>query len=458
MTTSKQLQLRFLTSTSRFVLALPRNLIENWNLHKRSEITVSFGHRAVKTMIKQHYGKEDQLWLSRELAQKLLIPYAQRFWVKVEDNKIAIGPVVGIVTCDAISASGFPFKSRYQTYFNSLLKTQYAQKNGGFYFVFDVNSVNWNDLTVDGIFFRPDTGGWERGQVPFPDVVYNKILSRTRENRPDSQNFIEMLNTKTRAQMFNEKYFQKWEIYERIGKIDEVAHLVPETYYSPTLEQIVDMLKRYPMVYFKPVDGFMGMGIYQITTSWNRIIARFRRKNKNIITTYPNIQEFLRQHLPLRKRRNYVIQQGIDLIRKDDQPLDFRVHLNKNIRNQWEATGIGAKIAGKGSITTHMKAGGKIITPSLVLEEIFPNRAAELLHDLEVNSIKIARALEESFNKPIGELGIDMGIDQKGRIWMFEANSKPGRSIFQKINALRTGSNYCNKLLLDYSTHLANFV
>lgn len=457
MTTSKQLQLRYLTRNNSIVLALPRKLVENWNLQRREEIAISFGHRTVRAHLKQHFGKEDQIWMTRELARQLSLPYAQRLLVKANENKISLGPLVGIVTCDAIAEKGFPFTKKYLTYFNNLLKLQHSQKHGGYYFVFDINSVNWNTLTVEGVFLRPDTGGWERVTVPFPDVVYNKILSRSRESRPDSLKFMELLYAKTNAQMFNEKYFQKWDVYERLSQINAVSQLIPETYYNPTYEQIVDMIKRYPMVYFKPVDGYMGMGIYQIIPNRNHIIARYRRKNKNISKTYFSVQEFIREHLPLRKRRNYVIQQGINLIKKNGQSLDFRIHLNKNIRNEWEATGIGAKVAGRGSITTHVKAGGKIMPPSTVLQEIFPGQSSKLLEQLELNSIKIAKSLEESFNKPIGELGIDMGIDDNGHIWMFEANSKPGKSIFQKIENLRSLSTYCNRLLLDYSTHLANF-
>ena len=34
----------------------------------------------------------------------------------------------------------------------------------------------------------------------------------------------------------------------------------------------------------------------------------------------------------------------------------------------------------------------------------------------------------------IGEIGFDLGIDQTGAIWMFEANSRPGREIFQHVS------------------------
>lgn len=457
MTTSKPLQLRFLTRSTGIIVALPRSIIYRWNLQGNNEILISFGHNTVRALLKQHFGNDNQIWISRELASSLQIPFTHNVLVKSHDNTIFLGPLVGIVTCDVISDKGFPFSKNYHTFFSSLLKLQKSYKLGGYFFVFDINSVDWDRLTVEGVFLSPETEGWERFEVPFPDVVYNKILSRTREKRPDSQRFIELLHSKSKAQLFNEKYFHKWEIYERLSTIDGIAHLIPETYFNPPFEKIVELIRRYPMVYFKPVDGFMGLGIYQVQANWNRLVARFRQKNKNITRTYPSVMDFLQRQLPLRKLKGYIVQQGIDLATYDGQPIDFRVHLNKNIHNEWEVTGVGAKVAGRGSVTTHMKAGGKILPPNTVLQEVFPSEADALLDELKEYSIKIAKALESSFQKPIGELGLDMGIDQSGSIWMFEANSKPGRAIFQKIDSLRGKSTYCNKLLIDYSTHLANF-
>lgn len=458
MTISTLLQIRYLTRTNGMICALPRALIEQWGLKSRHAVQISFGHRTVRALIRQHFGSDEQVWMTKELAQQLHIPFAHRVLVKAEDNKVDIGPLVGIVTCDAVAERGFPFNQNYHKFFSNILKQNHTQKNGGYYFVFDVNAVNWEQMTVEGVFFRPDTNGWERATFPFPDVVYNKILSRAREKRADSQKFLEQLRAKSRAPIFNEKYFHKWDVYERLTANFEVAHLIPETHYNPTYARVLEMTRRYPMVYFKPVDGFMGLGIYQVVAQGNRVTARYRQKDTTIRKTYPSVQQMLRQQLPPQKRKNYVIQRGIDLAKLNGQPLDFRVHLNKNSRNEWEVTGVGAKVAGRGAITTHMKAGGKILSPLAVLEEIFPNQAEILLEQLKQQSIKVATVLDDSYKHPIGELGIDMGIDQSGEMWLFEVNSKPGRAIFHKIDGLRSNAAYCNRLLIDYSTHLAQFV
>ena len=44
-------------------------------------------------------------------------------------------------------------------------------------------------------------------------------------------------------------------------------------------------------------------------------------------------------------------------------------------------------------------------------------------------SAQLPSLLEEGFGR-LGELGIDFGVDTKGRVWILEVNSKPGRRAF----------------------------
>ncbi|MNN57292.1 Endospore coat-associated protein YheD [compost metagenome] len=47
-------------------------------------------------------------------------------------------------------------------------------------------------------------------------------------------------------------------------------------------------------------------------------------------------------------------------------------------------------------------------------------------------SKRIPAALE-ACNGRMAELGLDLGVDRDGRVWIIEANTKPGRSIFRKL-------------------------
>jgi len=151
-----------------------------------------------------------------------------------------------------------------------------------------------------------------------------------------------------------------------------------------------------------------------------------------------------------------VVQQGIRLIEIDKCPIDFRFHMHKDGNNDWVVAGIGAKKAGRGSVTTHIKNGGSLMTPEQALSRTFKDRASEVLQEAKAVAIKLSEAIERNYNHTLGELGLDIGIDQDGAVWMFEANAKPGRSIF-KHPALREQGRASLEYILDHCLYLSKF-
>ncbi len=152
----------------------------------------------------------------------------------------------------------------------------------------------------------------------------------------------------------------------------------------------------------------------------------------------------------------YVSQQGIRLIELDSCPIDFRFHMTKNSENQWVVAAIGAKKAGRGSVTTHVRTGGQLMTPEQVLQQVFGARADAVLSSTKEAAIKLAEDIERNYRHTLGELGFDIGIDKSERIWMFEANSKPGRSIF-KHPALKEEGRASLQYMYDYCLYLSRF-
>jgi hypothetical protein len=115
------------------------------------------------------------------------------------------------------------------------------------------------------------------------------------------------------------------------------------------------------------------------------------------------------------------------LQRQDSRSIDFRIHTNKDDSGIWHVSAIAAKIAGAGSVTTHARSGGAIKT----MEEIFSKDECELFtKKLSNAALLLSKAIDKNVSGIIGEIGFDLGIDRNGEVWLFEANSKPGRSIF----------------------------
>lgn len=228
---------------------------------------------------------------------------------------------------------------------------------------------------------------------------------------------------------------------------------------NPSMDKIKEMLDRHQFVYYKPSAGSLGQGIFRLTYLPKRgYYARFRKPGGNVLlrfTSFKKLATMLQARLGSRTK-DYVVQQGIRLIEIDGCPIDFRFHMHKNGNNEWVVVGVGAKKAGKGSITTHIKNGGSLMTPEHALSKTFGDRAQEILQKSKNTAIKLAEAIEFHHKHLLGEIGFDLGIDQEAQVWMFEANAKPGRSIFRHPS-LRTEGKASVEHILAHCMYLSKF-
>jgi hypothetical protein len=306
-----------------------------------------------------------------------------------------------------------------------------AGADKAFYFAFAPSHVDWKREVVTG-YFPNAWGKWVRKTVPLPDVVYNRLPSRRAENSQSMTAFkTKFVNRK--IPIFNWTFFDKWDVYRLLEGEVEVAKYVPESINNPKYEDIRRMMEKHRFVYLKPNTGSLGIGIYRLTYTPNRgYFARFRRNGTNVLIRFPKfdgLYKLLERHNV--KLQYYVLQQGVRLIELENCPIDFRFHMTKNGSNQWVASGIGAKKAGRGSVTTHVASGGMLMMPEQVLRSVFGPRAENVLEHAKGVAIKLAEAIERNYSHTLAELGFDLGIDQNEKVWMFEANAKPGRSIFK---------------------------
>lgn len=433
------------------VIYLTSELARSLKLAKTRSVILHVGSKSASVGLKLIKKAGNHLHVPHSIMSQLRIPKLGTSMVVSNNGKdIRIGPLIGILT--SVMASGTaPFGSRT----GFLREFMRAGSDKSFYFGFSPSDVNWSQETVQGIFPRSE-GGWVRKTVPLPDVVYNRLPSRKAEKMASMNNFKQRFVRKG-IPLFNWAFYEKWDVYNLLEGTDAFRH-VPESHINPSSGQIKEMLDKHKFIYLKPTGGSLGIGIYRVTYNPKRgYYARFRRSGKNVLLRFSRFDSLMSMlNRSNAKLNHYVAQQGIRLIEIDNCPIDFRFHLTKNINNQWVVAGIGAKKAGKGSVTTHVRSGGQLMTPDQVLRQIFGSRAEQVLNNAKETAIKLAEALERNDKHTLGELGFDLGIDQNEHIWMFEANSKPGRSIF-KHPALKGEGKAALKHVYDYCLYLSRF-
>ncbi|KGX92588.1 hypothetical protein N781_14755 [Pontibacillus halophilus JSM 076056 = DSM 19796] len=274
--------------------------------------------------------------------------------------------------------------------------------------------------------FTYQDGEWVQQDFPLPTVIYDRIPNRKVEHHPSVKDMKEQLRDE--AKWFNSGFFNKWRIYDKLKKNPKVNYFLPLTILHPSEEKLERLLHKHKSLYVKPINGSKGEGIKKLSiNSSNRVYeCEYYQGEKNIHQRYHQFSELYKQQYPS-GLYGTIVQPEIELMTKRKTPMDFRVHTNKNERNQWEVTAICTKFAGKGSVTTHVKRGGSLHT----LEEVFGKDQEEKIRKkLTKVALELAKAVEQiEGEQPLGEIGFDLGIDADGHVWLFEANSKPGFAI-----------------------------
>lgn len=410
-----------IAANSQFVVYCPQGLLKDKVIKK-----IAFGSKAIEVDFKAHPKKNNCIWISKEIQKVLLFPdFAIKLHVFIENQTLHIGPLVGIFTAGFTPFPHRPIGDR-TNFFSKLLSVK--TNVGAIPFVFGEQHINWENGTISGYFYHEHN--WQTIEVPFPNVIYDRLPNRKSERNPKLVKVKETLQKDYLIPWYNPGFFSKLDIHERLQQEHSAAIYLPETHPFTSFSMIEDMLSKYGHIYLKPINGSLGLGVHQILYDklQDEYYCRYQdRQGLNRLRKFSTLEGLFQTVFSNRNLDKMIVQQGIHLLRHEERPIDFRIHTNKDDTGVWHVTALAAKIAGRGSVTTHARSGGEIKT----LSEIFQQEESKLYSEKLVNAaILLSKSISDNMEGIIAEIGFDLGIDKHGDVWLFEANSKPGRSIF----------------------------
>jgi hypothetical protein len=371
-----------------------------------------------------------------------------------EEEGVQVRPLVGIMTTGVRDDEQRPVGVR-----TALLGdfVRAARDMNVLCFLFNASDVAAERQMVRGVTLVGSKGRetWKFYQFPLPDVVYNRVPSRKAENFPAVRSCKELFAAKG-IPMFNERFLSKREMYQWLEADPRTSDLVPATERLRNPERLRAFCRRHDLVFLKPTGGSLGMGIFKVKRHGENYSVRFRRKSTHVSQSFGQPVSLFHFVKAYNSRSVYMMQQGIHLRSYQGNATDFRVHLHKNAVGRWESAGIGAKVAGRGAVTTHVHNGGRVLSGDKVLAEWYGTDAERMLERMVDASVRVAEAFEAKMHHPVGELGLDVGVDDLDRIWVFEGNAKPGRAIFRHPDLKEAGRRSA-RLVIEFATYLNDF-
>ncbi|WP_203556338.1 YheC/YheD family protein [Bacillus sp. B15-48] len=320
---------------------------------------------------------------------------------------------------------------------------QLVTKARGLFYVFSLKGIS--QKTIHG--FRFDEDKWVKTELPFPQIIYNRIHSRKTESGKKYAAFLQKMK-ELNITVFNERFLSKWEVHQWLSQQKNLLRYLPETslFSEPNLAKLID---EYDELYLKPVTGSQGRGIIWLT-SHDKHIEKVSANHDGLVQELFTSQTELFQALKKLNYRPYLIQQGIPLLQHEGKRIDFRVLCHRTTNQQWKVTSNVARLSAENHFASNVALGGEILRPHQALVPFMGTRSAqsklELMKEL---ALECANCIAERIQCSVGELGIDIGVDEDGELWLIEVNSKPSKQTEKRSGTIRPSA----KAIFEYCTY-----
>ena len=363
---------------------------------------------------------EDTIGLPEELKQSFTLPEELSYEIVVKNRYLTIGPVIAFVAYRDKNMS----PKNLELY--KLRFTKYHKVNG-LIFICAASGINPSTKTIEGYYYNPNGKNpetrWIYGVFPYPNAVYKR--------KPiDGYRYNDLISS-IGDRIINSFFFLKADIAKMTQRDKNFQKYFPYSEMLDTEEQLNRLIKHHHFVYIKPSNGRQGIGIYKVTLD-EQGNYQFMDRRQKVFSLAKGEQ--LNKFLNKCKRKNYIIQQGIES-RANNQQVDFRVYAQKNKKGKWVCQGMIGRLAKKGSVVTNLYFTEKLL-PGLESIKTFFNAddadAIKIQGEIYKQCIGVCEELDKKFGK-YGDVAIDVIVDANQLVWILEINKDFGYQSLVKL-------------------------
>lgn len=290
-----------------------------------------------------------------------------------------------------------------------------AKVEGISFFYFTPGKVNIEKQYILGKIY--ENGEWIEKEFPFPDVIFNASYPVSDK----AEQIVDYLSD--RIPFTSHSIGDKLTVYKRIKHANEFAQYLIPFYNITDIQVFFDMIKHHGRVIIKPLYGHQGGGIISIEKYG---INHFEINEAGLVSTINNKQmsDLISSKL---QEQDYLVQKFISSQTKSGHVFDFRLHVQKNGEGKWVITSIYPRIGRLGTITSNMGSGGYSTYLDSFLKIEFGDSWYDIQRYLEQFALSFSKHFDSLYGSvSLDELGIDVGIDENQKLWLFEVNWRPG--------------------------------
>ena len=318
-------------------------------------------------------------------------------------------------------------------------------------YFFTTDYVSFEKKYVMGIYYNHQENIWQQKKFPLPHLLYDRGGGTSKKSELAIKKFAELGIKNINAQ----HYFDKWDLYDRLSKLDTMSSHLPVTIKGDKAINIIQMLNQYGHVYIKTRRGSCGKGVIRIEKHDPDKFRYYYSYGGKLFSEIFTEQELMKILYRFFAHKPFIIQKPIDLMKKGQCIIDFRSEVQKNKNGQLIVAGTTARIGRPRSPIASNTHKEDYYTIEKFMKDTmqFDAKRAYVFQE-KINRFlqTVFRAVEQVYG-PFGEIGIDFGLDTQGQLWLIECNSKSAKvALYNAFGRQKVRQSFRN--MLQYAQYL----
>ncbi len=375
--------------------------------------------------------------------------------LSIKNNKVCLGPVIGIFV-----SNGTIRKANIQNPNFRLAESWRANEDSKTIpYYFSVKDVDFIAHRINGTYFDEEKQSWSQKLFPFPDVLYDRGGGTLKKQKVISDYIRKQLDFYKDLKKINSNYyFDKWDVYEKLVKHEDMKQYLPYTMLYKEPEDLIEMFDKSSTIYIKTCCGSNGRGVARVIKSSEKNY-HFSYFDDGIIEyELQSINELISKFNGVFEKEKIILQSAINVIKFNDRLIDMRAIVQRDGNGELGIYSYPVRLGKEKCPITSTKSGSTVYTFENFFTKFY-NYSLEQIEELKSRIDKMLLLsfdyVEEAYGS-FGELGIDFAIDENFRIWFIECNAKPGKDAMY-ISYDKETIKKAFKNPLEYAKYISSF-